>query len=227
MTVHSGTIETCLDREGFYVAGGCNAFIPLGILSGNYNVGFMLGYHPLTDHLWGITNSYIDSRVRNQCYYEKTRKEGLLGIYTAFNRKLIDIDYLYLYSPVGWGEVGALVLVGGDLYFNVDTGSNSWRLGMGAYLFIDVHASMKSIVGAYIKGSLEGKGTVGFELTTPLKNSYVRAHLGLDFTAEYGAPLLGSGSKSVSCSMRAGSDGFGFSLNKGSGDFDCGGKREK
>lgn len=224
MTIYTGTIETCIDREGFYVAGGCNAFIPLGILSGNYNLGLMVGYHSLSDHLWGVTNKYIDSRVQNICYKRETPQ--LSGIYSVFNREILNVEYPYVFPPVGWGKLRAVALIGGDMYFNITKERNAWvwKLGMGAYAHLDVGAYVNCLGVATIDGSLTLDGKMNFILTTPLKNSYIGAHLGLDFNAK---ACIGVGglqecaSTGVTCSMKASSDGFKFSLNQGKDKFTC------
>ncbi|WP_212122785.1 TANFOR domain-containing protein [Bacteroides pyogenes] len=219
MTVHSGTIETCVDRSGFYIAGGCNAFVPLGILSGNYNIGFMLGCYPLTDHLWNTTNRYIDERVRNKCY--KCETSQLKGIYTAFNRELLNVSWPYYFPPVGYGYVKAFALVGGDMYFNVD--DKRWKLGMGAYGYLDAKAYL-SMAGLFeIEGGVKAKGKMNFELTNPFSKSYIRAHIGLDFRAKacITFPIRECLYTGVSCSVRGGSDGFHFLLNGGPDKLGC------
>lgn len=221
MTVHSGTIETCVDQSGFYIAGGCNAFIPLGIFSGNYNVGFMLGDYSLNDHLWNTTNKYIDERVRNTCYKQETTR--LLGIYTAFNRELLNVSLPYYFPPAGYGYVKAFALLGGDMYFNVD--ANRWKLGMGAYAYLTAEAYLNMLAVASIEGDVLAKGKVNFELTNPFSKSYIRAHIGLGFKAKACIlfPIKECLSTSVSASIRAGSDGFSFSLNEGPDKLGCGG----
>ncbi len=216
LKIHQGVIETCIDPQGFYVAGGSYAFVPAGILSGDYNVGFMLGNYPLTDHLWGITNSYIDKRVINECYKKNTAK--LSGIYTAFNREIINEKHNFNFIVAG-GYVKAVALIGGDLYLNVS--GKKWVLGGSGYLFVDVGAGLWSLTGTSISGGFRGDGQIKFQVGDP---SFFNAHLGLSFNATVKQYLvLGTVSTSVDvdCQLKAGTDGFKFSLNSGGDSLGC------
>ena len=112
------------------------------------------------------------------------------------------------------------------MYFNITKERNAWvwKLGMGAYAQLDVGAYGNCLGVATIDGCLTLDGKMYFILTTPLKNSYIGAHLGLDFNAK---ACIGVGglqecaSTGVTCSMKASSDGFKFSLNQGKDKFTC------
>lgn len=213
--LHSGTIETCFGLPGFYVAGGCYAFVPAGILSGDYNTGFMAGSYPLTDHLWNITNSYIDPSVQNLCYKNSTQR--LSGIYTAFNREIINVSVSQNYILAS-GYVKALALLGGDMYINVSSG---WKIGLDGYVHVGVSAGLSAITGTSISGSVIGDGRIAFQVGTP---SYFQASMLLDFEAKISQSLgLTTISKSISvgCSATGGTSGFDFSLGSGGAKLNC------
>lgn len=191
MNIFRGTVETCVDRDGFYLAGGFYAFIPMGILSGNYNVGFMGGYYPLTDRLWNVTNTYIDKRVRNECYKQSTEK--LLGFYAVFNREIVNFEKGFDFTVVS-GYIRALGLVGGDAYFNLSNegGRTQFKLGMGGYIYIDVGAGLSLGSVASLSGSLLGRGDVRMQVGTPFsEKSYFELMLRLDFEAQACVIALG------------------------------------
>ena len=213
--MHSGTIETCFGLPGFYVAGGCYAFVPAGIFAGDYNTGFMAGSYPLTDHLWNITNSYIDPSVQNLCYKSSTQR--LSGIYTAFNREIINKSVSQNYILAS-GYVKALALLGGDMYLNV---SNGWKIGLDGYVHVGVSAGLSAITGTSISGSIAGDGKIAFQIGTP---SYFQASMLLDFEAKIEQSLgLTTISKSVSvgCSATGGTSGFDFNIGSGGTKLTC------
>lgn len=217
--LHSGTIETCFGLPGFYVAGGCYAFIPAGILAGDYNTGFMAGSYPLNtpqgENLWKVTNSYIDPSVQNQCYKNSTQR--LSGIYTAFNREIINVSVSQNYILAS-GYVKALALLGGDMYINV---SNGWKIGLDGYVHVDVGAGLSAITGTSISGSVKGDGKVAFQVGTP---SFFQASMLLDFEASISQSLgftTISKSISVGCSATGGTSGFDFSLGSGGAKLTC------
>jgi len=213
--LHSGTIETCFGAKGFYVAGGCYAFIPAGLLSGDYNLGFMAGMHELTDHLWNTTNSYIDPSVINVCY--KANTKILSGFYFAFNREIINVNYDFDYV-IASGYVKALALIGGDFYINATSG---WKVGGDGYVHIGVDAGLSAITGTSISGGIHGDGRIMFQVGNP---SYFKMNTSLDFNASLEQSLgITTISKSVSvgCFAEGGTDGFKFELGSGSGKLEC------
>lgn len=214
--LHKGTIETCIEQPGFYMAGGCYAFIPAGILAGDYNIGLMAGTYPLTDHLWNVTNSYIDPSVKNQCYKSSTSR--LSGFYTAFNREIVNKSVSQDYILAS-GYVKALALLGGDMYVNVE--NNNWKIGLDGYVRIDVNAGLSAITGTSISGYIKGDGKIGFQVGTP---SYFQASILLDFKASISQSLgFTTISKDipVSCSATGGTSGFDFSLSSGGVTLSC------
>ncbi len=214
--LHSGTIETCFGMQGFYLAGGCSAFIPAGILAGDYNIGMMAGRYPLTDHLWNVTNSYVDPAVQNKCYKQSTKT--LSGFYFAFNREIIkkSIDFDYILAT---GYVKALALIGGDFYFNI-TGDD-WKLGGDGYVYAEAKAGLSAITGTSISGGTTTEGKIMFQLGDP---GYFEAEMKMDFGAKIEQDLgLSTISKSVSveCKATAGTSGFSFSLGSGGSTLTC------
>lgn len=213
--LHSGTIETCFGAPGFYVAGGCYAFIPAGILAGDYNLGFMAGHHELTDRLWNTTNSYIDPSVVNVCYKQST--PNLSGFYFAFNREIINksIDFDYVIAA---GYVKALALIGGDFYINA---TSNWKVGGDGYVHVGVDAGLSAITGTSIKGSVAGDGKIMFQVGNP---SYFDANLKLGFDASLEQSLGVTTLKktvSVGCFATGGTSGFDFNLGSGLNVLSC------
>ena len=216
IVLHSGTIETCFDPSGFYVAGGCNAFIPAGIFSGNYNTGMMAGSYKLTDHLWNITNSYIDPAVVNKCYKASTK--DLKGFYFAFNREILDVEISKDYVLAS-GYVKALALLGGDFYANF--ASNAWKVGADGYVYVGVAAGLSAITGTSISGSTSGEGRIMFQLGNP---TYIKTTINLDFSASISQSLgftTISESVSVDCAAEGGNNGFSFSLGSAGSKLSC------
>ena len=210
VVIHKGAISSCFGAEGFYIIGACNAFLPIGILAGNYNTGLMLGSHKLTDEMWHLTNSYIDDRVVNWCYKKDT--ERLSGFYFAFNRELFkareDFDFV-----LAKGYVDALGLIGGNTYVNVTGGS--WKVGLGGYVYLHAGAGLAAITGTSISGHADGDGRIEFQLGDP---SYIDASINLGFGADITQSLgLTTVSKSidVNASAKFGSSGFNFLLKSG------------
>ena len=210
VVIHKGTISSCFGAEGFYIIGACNAFLPIGILAGNYNTGLMLGSHTLTDEMWHLTNIYIDDRVVNWCYKEST--ERLSGFYFAFNRELFkarkDFDFI-----LATGYVDALGLIGGNTYVNV-TGGN-WKVGLGGYVYLHAGAGLAAITGTSISGGTGGDGRIEFQLGDP---SYIDASINLSFgakiTQDLGVKTI-SESIDVDASAKFGTSGFDFLLKSG------------
>ncbi|HPB06500.1 MAG TPA: hypothetical protein PKX60_09710, partial [Prolixibacteraceae bacterium] len=57
ITLNSGQINTRFGKSGFYVAGGCNAYLVAGLLTGTYNLGFLAGNYTGkegTDQAWSV-----------------------------------------------------------------------------------------------------------------------------------------------------------------------------
>jgi hypothetical protein len=210
VVIHKGTISSCFGEEGFYIIGACNAFLPIGILAGNYNTGLMLGSHKLTDEMWYLTNIYIDDKVVNWCYKKNT--ERLSGFYFAFNRELFkareDFDFV-----LAKGYVDALGLIGGNTYVNVTGGS--WQVGLGGYVHLHAGAGLAAITGTSISGSAYGDGRIEFQLGNP---AYIDATVNLGFGASISQDLgIETISKSiqVDASAKGGTSGFKFSLESG------------
>ncbi|HRZ98271.1 MAG TPA: hypothetical protein P5084_12010, partial [Paludibacter sp.] len=212
--LHSGTIETCFGAEGFYVAGGCYAFIPAGFMTGDYNMGFMAGTYKLTDHLWNVTNSYIDPSVVNKCY-PKAVDNQLSGFYFAFNREIINKSFEKNYILAS-GYVKAIGLIGGDFYIN---GGSNWKIGGDGYVHVNAAAGLSAITGTSISGSINGHGQIGF---TVLPEFSFVAGVKLGFTAyikqELGLTTLEE-SVSVGCGA-SGSTNDGFKFFLGDADKD-------
>jgi TANFOR domain-containing protein len=211
VVIHKGTISSCFGAEGFYIIGACNAFLPIGILAGNYNTGLMLGSHVLTDEMWQLTNIYIDDRVVNWCYKKNT--ERLSGFYFAFNRELFkareDFDFV-----LAKGYVDALGLIGGNTYVNGTGGS--WQVGLGGYVYLHAGAGLSAITGTSISGGAGGDGKIEFQLGDP---SYINASINLGFEAKISQDLgvkTVSKSISVDASANGGTSGFTFQLESGS-----------
>ena len=214
VVIHKGTISSCFGAEGFYIIGACNAFLPIGILAGNYNTGLMLGSHSLTDEMWHLTNIYIDDRVVNWCYKKNT--ERLSGFYFAFNRELFkareDFDFV-----LAKGYVDALGLIGGNTYVNVTGGS--WQVGLGGYVYVHAGAGLAAITGTSISGGAGGDGRIEFQLGDP---AYINASINLGFEAKISQDLgVKTVSKSISVDASAigGSNGFSFRLESGTGNL--------
>jgi len=210
VVIHKGSISSCFGAEGFYIIGACNAFLPIGILAGNYNTGLMLGSHKLTDEMWHLTNLYIDDRVVNWCYKKYT--DRLSGFYFAFNRELFkareDFDFV-----LAKGYVDALGLIGGNTYVNVTGGS--WQVGLGGYVYLHAGAGLSAITGTSISGSAGGDGRIEFQLGDP---SYIKTSINLGFSAKISQDLgVKTVSKSidVNASAEGGSGGFKFLLESG------------
>jgi len=209
LRIHKGTIETCFEPDGFYVAGGVSAFVPLGPLAGDYNVGFMLGSHKLDDHLWSVTNSYINSAVINTCY--KIATPRLSGVYTACNREIINVNVSQNYILVS-GYLNALALVGGDFYANVE--NNGWKVGGQGYFRFDLDAGLSAITGTSITGGFHAGGKVEFKVSNAGFDIGINANLG--FNATVSQSLLFTtleASKKVDCSIIMGTNKFDFNLN--------------
>jgi TANFOR domain-containing protein len=210
VVIHKGTISSCFGAEGFYIIGACNAFLPIGILAGNYNTGLMLGSHKLTDEMWYLTNIYIDDKVVNWCYKKNT--ERLSGFYFAFNRELFkareDFDFV-----LAKGYVDALGLIGGNTYVNVTGGS--WQVGLGGYVHLHAGAGLSAITGTSISGGADGNGKIEFQLGNP---TYIDATVNLGFGASISQDLgIETISKSiqVDAAAKGGTSGFKFSLETG------------
>jgi hypothetical protein len=208
-TLKSGTIETCFDSDGFYVAGGCNSFIAAGILTGNYNLGFMAGIHSLDDHLWNVTNSYIDPSVVNKCYYNDTKAGGgLKGFYFAVNRELLNTSISQDFVIVS-GYLRAKALVGGDFFANF---GKNWEIGGSGYAYLDVAAGLSSVTGTSISGGFGGDAKVKFVISD---KPYFEGSMQMNFGIEVKQKLLVttiSKSFDIGCKVTAGTNGFGFNL---------------
>jgi hypothetical protein len=211
-TLNSGTIETCFDPKGFYVAGGCNSFIAAGILTGNYNLGFMAGIHSLDDHLWNVTNSYIDPSVVNKCYYNDTKAGGgLKGVYFAVNRELLNTSISQDFVIVS-GYLRAKALVGGDFYANF---GKDWKIGGSGYAYLDVAAGLSSVTGTSISGGFGGNAKVKFVISD---KPYFEGSMQMNFGIEVKQKLLVttiSKSFDIGCKVTAGTNGLGFNLGSG------------
>jgi hypothetical protein len=211
-TLNSGTIETCFDPDGFYVAGGCNSYIAAGILAGTYNLGFMAGIHSLDDHLWNVTNSYIDPSVVNKCYYNETKAgDGLKGFYFAVNRELLNTSISQNFVIVS-GYLRAKALVGGDFYANF---GKDWKMGGSGYAYLDVAAGLSSVTGTSISGGFGGDAKVKFVISD---KPYFDGSMQMNFGIEVKQKLLVttiSKSFDIGCKVTAGTNGFGFNLGSG------------
>ncbi|MDP4201851.1 MAG: hypothetical protein Q8861_04105 [Bacteroidota bacterium] len=207
-TLNSGTIETCFDPEGFYVAGGCNSYIAAGILAGTYNLGFMAGIHPLDDHLWSVTTSYIDPSVVNKCYYKKTNADGLKGFYFAVNRELLNTSISQNFVIVS-GYLRAKALVGGDFHANF---GKDWQIGGSGYAYLDVAAGLSSVTGTSISGGFGGNAIVAFDI--PNFKGSMQMNLGITVKQKLVVTTI-SKSFDINCKVTAGTQGFGFNLGSG------------
>jgi TANFOR domain-containing protein len=221
VVVYKGAIGTCFGEKGFYVAGGMKAFLPMGILAGIYNLGMMAGYHPLTDELWGITNSCINPQVVNSCY--KTNTKFFSGFYFAFNREILNNSLTQDYVLAS-GYVRAMALLGGDFYINYLSGSD-WKVGADGYVFVDFSAGLDAITGTSISGSITGDGKIGFQFGNPKENNLFYTSIGLGFSAkieqELGIETI-SKSISIDCLIKGDTNsGLSFSLSSGGKEPDC------
>ena len=223
--LNSGTIETCFDNSGFYVAGGCSSFLNAGLLAGTYNLGFMTGSYSLTDHLWSVVNSYIDPSVTDECYRADTKKAGgLKGAYFAVNREVLNINISQDYVLAS-GYVFAKALLGGDFYLNF---GNPWTMGGSGYAYLNVGAGLSAVTGTNISGSLEGKAGMMFDINVEpppslkVKSFDVNAYMKLSFDATIEQSLgFTSISKTINvgCYATAGTNGFDFSIGSKDGDL--------
>lgn len=205
ITLNSGTIETLFGKSGFYVAGGCNAYLIAGLLTGTYNLGFMAGsYSKGTQGLeraWSVANSYISPSVINACYKSKVLdNNGLNGIYTTVNRQVIDASFGFDFILAS-GYVRALALLGGDFYANF---SSTASMGADAFVFVDVAAGLSCITGTSISGGLYTKATFGTKLQLNPNKMTINGSMNMGFNGSISQSLVvGSISKSfnVGCSV--------------------------
>jgi hypothetical protein len=202
----NGTIETCFDNTGFYVAGSCSTFIPAGLLAGDYNLGFIAGNYALNDHLWSVANSAIDPAVVDFCY--KNKVKNISGVYFAANRELLNVSAGFNFI-IASGYVKAVALVGGDFYANF---GSPFTIGGSGYAHFYGGAGLSSITGTSISGYLGGDAIFNYSLD----------NVGLTMDLSFGGSInqsLGftsiSKSFSVSCSATAKTSGFGFQLQSG------------
>ncbi len=210
LVIHEGTIASCFGAEGFYIIGACNAFIPAGIFSGNYNTGLMVGSHQLNDEMWRLTNDYIDPLVQNWCYKKTT--ERLSGFYFAFNRELFKAQEGFDFI-LAKGYVDALGLIGGNTYVNVTGGE--WKVGLGGYVHLHAKAALSSVTGTSISGYALGDGKIEFQVGTP---TFIDATVTLGFGASISqwTPFgTVSASKEVNAMAKGGTSGFSFLLESG------------
>ncbi len=210
LVIHEGTIASCFGAEGFYIIGACNAFIPAGIFSGNYNTGLMVGSHQLNDEMWRLTNDYIDPLVQNWCYKKTT--ERLSGFYFAFNRELFKAQEGFDFI-LAKGYVDALGLIGGNTYVNVTGGE--WKVGLGGYVHLHAKAALSSVTGTSISGYALGEGKIEFQVGTP---TFIDATVTLGFGASISqwTPFgTVSASKEVNAMAKGGTSGFSFLLESG------------
>ncbi|HOO85227.1 MAG TPA: hypothetical protein PLS94_11715, partial [Prolixibacteraceae bacterium] len=183
LTLNHGTIETLFDKNGFYVAGSCNAYLLAGLLTGTYNLGFLAGSYDKTaknnlDKAWNITNSYINPKVVNTCYKTETLDaEGLNGIYTAVNRQVLNTSKSFDFILAS-GYVRAEVLLGGDFYANF---SETAIMGSDAFLFIDVGAGLSSISGTSISGGVMANAQFSTKLTINPNSLEIKGSLDMNF----------------------------------------------
>lgn len=223
ITLNSGTIETLFGESGFYVTGGCNAYLVAGLLTGTYNLGFMAGKYSGKagiDHAWTVTNSFISNRVINTCYKENVLNvNGLNGIYTTVNRQVIDASFGFDFILAS-GYVNALALLGGDFYANFSSTSS---MGADAFVFVDVAAGLSCITGTSISGGLYANAKFGTNLQLmPEKKLTINGSMDMGFNGEISQSLVvGSISKSfsVGCHVNAAADSNGetqFNFNTGS-----------
>ena len=207
VTLNSGTIETLFGGSGFYVAGGCNAYLVAGLLTGTYNLGFMAGSYskgtPGLERAWNVANSYISPSVINNCYkLEVIDKNGLNGIYTTVNRQVIDASFGFDFILAS-GYVRALALLGGDFYANF---SSTTSMGADAFVFVDVAAGLSCITGTSINGGLYTKATFGTKLQLEPNIMTIKGSMNMGFNGSISQSLVvGTVSKSfsVGCSVNA------------------------
>jgi hypothetical protein len=204
ITLNSGTIETLFGKSGFYVAGGCNAYLIAGLLTGTYNLGFMAGSYSGKqglDRAWNVANSYISPSVINNCYKSSVLdKNGLNGIYTTVNRQVIDASFGFDFFLAS-GYVRALALLGGDFYANFSSTSS---MGADAFVFVDVAAGLSCITGTSISGGLYTKATFGTKLQLNPNKMTIDGSMNMGFNGSISQSLVvGSISKSfnVGCSV--------------------------
>lgn len=222
ITLNSGTIETLFGESGFYVTGGCNAYLVAGLLTGTYNLGFMAGKYSGKagiDHAWTVTNSFISNRVINTCYKENVLNvNGLNGIYTTVNRQVIDASFGFDFILAS-GYVKALALLGGDFYANFSSTSS---MGADAFVFVDVAAGLSCITGTSISGGLYANAKFGTTLQLNPNKMTINGSMDMGFNGEISQSLVvGSISKSfnVGCHVSAAADSNGetqFNFNNGS-----------
>jgi len=202
----SGTIETCFDNSGFYVAGSCATFIPAGLLSGDYNLGFIAGSYALNDHLWSVANSAIDPSVINHCY--KGKVQNINGVYFAANRELLNVSLGFNFILAS-GYVKAVALVGGDFYANFGP---SFTIGGSGYAHFYGGAGLSSVTGTSISGSLGGDAI--FQYSTDKVDMTMNLGFAGSINQSLGFTSI-SKSYSVDCSATFGTNGFGFQLKSG------------
>ena len=202
----SGTIETCFDNSGFYVAGSCATFIPAGLLSGDYNLGFIAGSYALNDHLWSVANSAIDPSVVNHCY--KSKVKNINGVYFAANRELLNVSLGFNFILAS-GYVKAVALVGGDFYANF---GSPFTIGGSGYAHFYGGAGLSSVTGTSISGSLGGDAI--FQYSTDNVGMTMNLGFGGSINQSLGFTSI-SKSYSVDCSATFGTSGFGFQLKSG------------
>jgi len=202
----SGTIESCFDNTGFYIAGSCGTIIPAGLLAGDYNLGFIAGNYALNDHLWSVANSAIDPAVVDNCY--KNKVKNIKGVYFAANRELLNVSTGFNFI-IASGYVKAVALVGGDFYANF---GSPFTIGGSGYAHFYGGAGLSAVTGTSISGYLGGDAIFQYSLT----------EVGLTMDLSFGGSInqsLGitsiSKSFSVSCSATAKTSGFGFQLQSG------------
>lgn len=214
--VYKASMGTCFGGNGFYIAGGMRAFLPMGILAGIYNLGMMAGYHPLTDELWGVTNACMNPAVVNTCY--KIKHPQLSGFYFTASREIINFEESFGFVLAD-GYVRAVALLGGSFYVNYVPGN--FETGAEGFVHADVSAGLSAITGTSISGGVKGDGKVGFVFAIPKENSHFYTTTQLGFEAKIEQDLgfkTVSASKSVNCvlSAKAGVSGSGFNFSFGS-----------
>ena len=225
VTLNSGQISTRFGKSGFYVAGGCNAYLVAGLLTGTYNLGFLAGNYTGkegTDQAWSVANNHINKNVRNRCYKSKTLdKNGLHGVYTVVDREILNTDFDFDFILVK-GFVRAEMLLGGDFYANFSTTST---MGADAFFYVDVAAGLSSITGTSISGGVLASASFGAELTISdeEKKLAINGLITLDIDAKVSQSLVaGTISKefNIGCYANAYVDSNGdsnFEFHKGNG----------
>ena len=225
--VYKASMGTCFGGNGFYIAGGMRAFLPMGILAGVYNLGMMAGYHKVTDELWGVTNASMNPAVVNNCYRAQLPNNQLSGFYFTASREIINFEESFGFILAD-GYVRATALLGGSFYVNYQPGN--FLTGAEGFVHADVSAGLSAITGTSISGSVKGDGRIGFVFSDP-SYFYTSTQLGFEAKIEQdlGVKTI-SASKSVNCvlSAKAGTGGSGFDFSFGSsGDNpDCTIKKE-